>query len=371
MEKDKVKGAPPLRVLQIGPAAFCRGGIASVMGTLCEGLPPFGMEVVRIASQDDRSRWRKLWSAVRGVLVTLCHAWRADVAHVHTSSYYGFMRKCFHIFILHAFGCPTVLHVHAGRFGPFLDSRGPLFHRWIFKPLVRRCKLVVALSQGRLDEFSRHLPRVASAVVPNPCMRPLAPTPQRRPVAQEVLFVGWIEDSKGVFELIEAVARLQGRFPGLRLVLAGHGRIADCQELARRLGVERQVELPGWLDDARMMEAYARADIFCLPSHVEGMPMSLLEAMGQAMPCIASKVGAIPEIMSDGVDGLLFEPKDIDGLQRCLEALLSDSGLRERLAAAAWERIRLHHSPEEFCAQMARHLRQAAQADAQPVVKGL
>lgn len=350
---------PPL-VLEIGPGASCRGGIASVIGVLEQGLPAEGFQVLRIASQDDRSLSWKIRSAASGLYKTWRHAPGASVAHVHTPSGVGFYRKCAYLLLLHALGCPVVLHIHGGHFGPFLDGKGTLFHRLLFRPLIRRCRLVVALSQSKFSEISDFLPPVPVEVLHNPCMLPVIESINIKEKVDTVLFAGRIEEGKGVFELIQACALLVPSHPSLRLVLAGTGKVEQCRQVAQNLGLGDRVDLVGWLEGADIQNAYKQADIFCLPSHVEGMPMSLLEAMGQGVPSVATCVGAIPEILENGEAGLLVEPRNVNALAECLDRLIGDAVLRRRLAAQARMRIVLHHSREVFCARTARILRQCA-----------
>ncbi len=345
-------------VLEIGPGASCRGGITSVIGVLEQGLPAQGFQVLRIASQDDRSLYWKIRSAASGLCKTWRHAPRASLAHVHSAAGVSFYRKCAYLLLLHALGCPVILHVHSGRFGSFLDAKGDLFHRLLFRPLIRRCRLVVALSQSNLSEISNFLPSVPVEVLHNPCMLPVIESINIKEDVNTILFTGRIEEAKGVFELIEACALLLPSHPSLRLVLAGTGKMEQCRQVVKKYGLEDRVDLVGWLGEADIQNAYKQADIFCLPSHVEGMPMSLLEAMGQGVPSVATSVGAIPEILENGEGGILVEPRNVSALAACLDRLIRDVVLRRRLAAQARMRILLHHSREVFCARVARILRQ-------------
>ena len=109
---------------------------------------------------------------------------------------------------------------------------------------------------------------------------------------------------------------LAPRFPALRLVLAGSGDIGLWRREAQARGIGERVELPGWLDAAARDAQLARAAVFCLPSHAEGLPMSLLEAMASGCASVASAVGGIPEALKDGENGLLVPPRDAHGAGR-------------------------------------------------------
>jgi glycosyltransferase involved in cell wall biosynthesis len=95
-----------------------------------------------------------------------------------------------------------------------------------------------------------------------------------------------------------------------------------------------------------------RAAAFVLPSYAEGMPMSLLEAMAAGVPVVATAVGGIADVVTDGVNGFLFRPGDIAALERLLRRLMHDPGLGVRIAAAARETVRLRFSADCVLAQL-------------------
>jgi glycosyltransferase involved in cell wall biosynthesis len=131
---------------------------------------------------------------------------------------------------------------------------------------------------------------------------------------------------------IEAIGRLRSAHPGLRLVIVGDGACrADIERLAEPLG--DAVVLAGFRDD--VMAVLDAADVLLHPSHIEAFPTALLEAMAASVPIVATAVGGIPEIVSDGVDGVLVEPPpDAGRVAEALGALLDDEERRRRLAAA-------------------------------------
>jgi glycosyltransferase involved in cell wall biosynthesis len=150
-----------------------------------------------------------------------------------------------------------------------------------------------------------------------------------------LLFVGWLEREKGVFELIEALAHIPGT-RGMTLDVVGDGRAAEA---ARRLVAERTlagvVRFHGWLEPAAVRDALRQADVFVLPSWAEGLPNAMIEAMAAGLAVIVSRVGSIPDVVVDGESGLLVNPRDVDSLRQALVRIADDRPLRERLAKAA------------------------------------
>ena len=139
--------------------------------------------------------------------------------------------------------------------------------------------------------------------------------------------------------LIRACKRLVDDGVDLSLDIAGEGPLrADLERLIASLGLGQRVRLPGHLADT---PAFLRAlDVFVLPSDSEAHPNALSEAMACGVPCIASRVGGVPEIVDQGRAGLIFEPGDEDGLVERLKTLAASAERRRTFGAAALQRTR-------------------------------
>jgi glycogen(starch) synthase len=129
------------------------------------------------------------------------------------------------------------------------------------------------------------------------------------------------------------------RTPGARVVLVGDGPDRGrVERLARRLGVEDRVEVTGFVPHERVPSALGAADVLVLPSFYEELGTVLVEALHAGLPVVASRVGGIPELVEDGITGLLVAPRDPAGLAGAIDAVLGDPVLARRLAANAARR---------------------------------
>jgi glycosyltransferase involved in cell wall biosynthesis len=168
-------------------------------------------------------------------------------------------------------------------------------------------------------------------------------TPRERPPL--VLAVGRLIEKKGFDVLIHACRRLAAGVV-FRCDIVGKGPLEDeLSALVARLDLTRRIRLLGPLPRERLVELYPRAAVVAAPCVVgadgnrDGLPTVLIEAMAVGVPVVATPVTGIPELVEDGVTGLLVQEGDPDALAHALERLLADEALAQDLAAAARRRV--------------------------------
>jgi glycosyltransferase involved in cell wall biosynthesis len=165
------------------------------------------------------------------------------------------------------------------------------------------------------------------------------PRPEARSGPPTIVFAGKLARNKGAHLLVEAAGRLAAEFPGLRLRLLGRGEescVRELQALAAGMGQERMLELPGFVDRARLPDELRRADVFAAPSEYEGGPgFVYLEAMACGLPVIACAGSGVSEIIRDGRTGLLVPPRDVGALVEALRGLLAEGARREAMGRCA------------------------------------
>jgi glycosyltransferase involved in cell wall biosynthesis len=153
----------------------------------------------------------------------------------------------------------------------------------------------------------------------------------------EILFLGWVEKEKGIFELLECTVRLSDRSdsPTFRLLIAGGGSaMAEANRYVNAHGLTDVVQFLDWIDGDEKLERLRNAELLVLPSHIEGMPNALIEAMAAGLPVVGTDVGAVGDVVSDGVTGFIVPPGDVDRLFEVLLELLGDPDLRSRMGQA-------------------------------------
>jgi len=340
------------RVLMLGPLPPPAGGMATVMDNLRGSALA---EKCRLTVLNNGKTTPEGRSLLRGVAaqvnvlarMALCiRRERAEIVHIHTCSGFTFWRDSLHAVAARALGCRVVWHVHGGHFEQFSTHLRAAGRWWLRRTLGLGSATIVLSDEWvkRLHGFADQVCwRVVANGVPVPSVesRPVGPVPH-------FLFMGNLGSAKGPQDLIAAVglarqSDLRGTVslagletePGQRNLL--QARITEC-------GCGSQVRLLGSVAGREKETVLTGSDCFVLPSYAEGLPMAMLEAMAHGMPVIATRVGAIPEVVTDGVEGFLIEPGDVAALADRLVQMERDPSLRHRMGVAARKRVEQGYS---------------------------
>jgi glycosyltransferase involved in cell wall biosynthesis len=155
-----------------------------------------------------------------------------------------------------------------------------------------------------------------------------------------LLYAGTWLDQRGIFYIRDAMLRLAPRISGLTLTIVGPG--APEEEVVRFFGPELagHIEVRPVIAAERMQELYAEHDIFVFPSLMEGLPSVLLEAMAGGMPVITANTCGMPDVVKDGINGLLVPPADAVALENAIARLAESEPLRQELGSAAQESMK-------------------------------
>jgi len=334
------------QVIMIGPSLAEKGGMGSVE-TLIMNTNLSGFEIQHISTWDgEPSKHPKLHILklfVRAIVIFLGKllTQQVDLVHIHFSERGSVARKSILLFIALAFNKPVIIHAHGCEFHIF-HSQLPKKGRQLVNWSLQKCTRLIVLSESWKDYYINNCEIIPEKVVvlPNPVDIPDI-VPERTDAQKlNVLFLGKINQRKGVFDLLEALAKIPSDLrQNTRLILAGSGEVEQARKVAQTLDIEKQVEFPGWVNENLRNHLLARANIFVLPSYNEGLPMALLEAMSWELPVITTPVGGIPEVITHQENGLLVSPGDIEQLTEALQSLLTDASFRLALGIAARKRV--------------------------------
>jgi glycosyltransferase involved in cell wall biosynthesis len=165
---------------------------------------------------------------------------------------------------------------------------------------------------------------------------------------KSILFVGRLKSVKGVQYLITSMKKIHEEMPDARLILVGDGEERErLAALSIQLGIQQYVQFIGIVPHEKVKTFMQQADVFVLPSLSEGLPIVILEAMACGLPIVASRVGGIPDILTNDTNGYLVEAKDTNDMANKIILLLSDDALRKKISdnnrllvkKYAWENV--------------------------------
>jgi glycosyltransferase involved in cell wall biosynthesis len=155
--------------------------------------------------------------------------------------------------------------------------------------------------------------------------------------------IGSLKEEKGFRFLIEAAGNVVPTEGKVKFLIVGDGPLrGELERLAASRGAEGNIVFTGYRND--VYKLLGTFDIFVLPSVKEGLPMVLLEAMAAGIPVVATRVGAVPRVLIDGVNGLLVSPGDAGALRKAIETLLTNPSIAESIAASGYETVRAKFS---------------------------
>lgn len=271
------------------------------------------------------------WAVFTGML--LGRVPRCDVVHTFAAAYWSYLLwPVTALGVARLFGKPIVLNYRDGQAEDHLRN-------WrTAAPTMRRMSAVVAPSGFLVDVFARYGVKAQSIfnILPMERFRYRA----RRVLRPVFLHNRGLEPLYDVPCSMRAFGIVQARYPDASLTIAHDGPLrAGLERYAQELGL-RNVRFTGAVTQARMAELYDEADIYLTSPEIDNMPGSVLECFASGLPVVATRVGGIPYIATDGEDALLVPAGDHEAMARAAMRLLEDPDLAERLTRNAYERCR-------------------------------
>jgi glycosyltransferase involved in cell wall biosynthesis len=262
-------------------------------------------------------------------------AGKIDLLHIHLSDRGSCYRKAILGYAARILGVPYVTHLHGAIFFEYWSS-APLWISRSIDHLFRHSRCVIVLGRYWAQGIADRLPDVEDkiAILPNA-------TPSNASVRLasadgriRITFLGQLSKRKGTAELIAALQSLACRTDWIA-TLAGDGSVEESRAIVRNSALESRIKIPGWLGESETDDLLDQTDILVLPSRSENLPMVILEGFARGIAVISTPVGAIPEVIDNGRNGLIVPAGDVAALANALERLISDPNLRRRLGSAA------------------------------------
>ncbi len=265
---------------------------------------------------------------------------RPDLVHIGSSYRASFLKHSLMVLLAHWMGYLVVIEMHC-TITQFLPVRPSLWRRYILFVFQHVCAIVTLSHEW--DTLQTLLPHIRVRRIPNAIkLEPYQALPRpslHRSAQVQILFMGHIGREKGCFDLLEVVDQLRQRIKlPFCLHLVGetllHGEKEALQELVTVRGLQAWVQIHPPAYEQAKLKHFADSDLLVLPSHHEGMPMVVIEAMAAGLAVVATKVGGIPEQVVAGETGLLVEPGDALALGQALQSMIEHPAQRLAMGLA-------------------------------------
>lgn len=282
-----------------------------------------------------------------------------DIVHIHSTSFKNVFKNIQIQEAAKALGVKSIIHIHGGYFDRFYDGLSNFLKKKLEHGLNRSDGLI-CLSEGWREFFTSTFKEAKVFVLENAIdLKPFLEIGEFREydIKDEfrMIYLGRISKMKGSFDLVEVAKKLRAGSIKAKFILAGRSERGETAKLRWMIHDERLsdlFDLTGEVTGFRRDELLRTADCFILPSYAEGMPITVLESFAVGLPTIATNVGATPEIIQDGENGLLVEPGDIDGITNALVRLANDKLLRESLGRKGYEDVQRRFSADRWVEEL-------------------
>lgn len=264
---------------------------------------------------------------------------KTNIIHIHTASNNSFLRKRIFIYIAKFLNKKIVLHVHGGAFKEFTEK-----NRKTVASTIAKVDTIVTLSYYWKEYFEKTYPNKKVITIPNIVEepRPIARANDDKEITKAV-FLGLICDNKGIFDLIETINEhkeyLKDKF---RLYIGGNGDTKRLCDYIEQHNLSDIIVFKGWVDYNKKAELLSQSDVFILPSYIEGVPISILEAMSYKLPIISTNIGGIPEIVKDGENGYLHTPGDKVQLFNHIKSVIKSQEKNAKMGIDSYIKVQPH-----------------------------
>lgn len=343
------------KVLIVATSRKTRGGITSVVKAHETGNQWEKYHCRWIETHRDGPTWRKLTYFIQAFIQFVIFIPFYDIVHLHTSDGASAIRKWIFATYAKLFRKKIIVHIHLGEEKKLLDSN--INHR-LLKLLHLADKIIVLSPQWNrwLLEVMPEAKNI-TCVLYNPCM------PAHRDVSvtkkKQILLAGTICRRKGYDIALKGFSLIAPKYPDWKIVFAGNSylldgidEMADGMRLAKEYGIENQVEWLGWISGKTKERVFNETSIYCLASNGEGFPMGVLDAWSYGIPCVMTPVGGIPDIVKEGVHGLIFPVGNSTKMAESLDKMISNKNLREHIISQTDILVSTTFNIDSICKQL-------------------
>lgn len=313
-----IKGTISNKILFLGPPyQNPKGGIAIVINAYSKLCESFNF----IATTNLGGFMSNLICFIKALIIYHFYLLfrNIHIVHIQGASYISFWRAAVFICIAKFFKKKIIYHIHGGGFKCFSSQ-----HKKSVQFIFSKCDVIVVLSTKWKVYFEQEFQCKDVKIIPNIIEYPREDHSNRENYPIQFLFLGKICGQKGVFDLIDIIDENKDTFKGrMILIIGGNGETDRLIKIIKDKKLDEIIQFAGWVNGEKKIEVLNKSHVFILPSYIEALPISILEAMSYNLPIISTRVGDIPDIVINNENGFLINPKDKDALKNAISEMLS------------------------------------------------
>ncbi|HXW68852.1 MAG TPA: glycosyltransferase family 4 protein [Dissulfurispiraceae bacterium] len=330
------------KIVMVGPDPLGKGGVSRVVSIWKTSgfFENFAFEYVGSTRESSRSRILNLSAALFKFVRTIS---KARLVYIHSSAYISFYRKSIFVLLSVVLGKKVVFHIHPTGFAEFYKELSGLRLKYA-NFILKKTDTIVVLTGGMKQLMQSFFPEKRVHVLPNAVdVRALADRHGIQRKDNELLYLGWYIRAKGVYELVDAVGLLRKNGRTIHLNFFGTKKIDELRDYVRTKGLDDVISINHWIDDVEKLRVLYSSSVLILPSHSEGMPNVILEAMATRTPVIATSVGGMRELLRNEQNAIITGANNPFDLAEKIEWMLQDKYLRDHLVENAYREIEQNH----------------------------
>ena len=308
------------RILFLGVSMKTKGGMTVVLASYDEYIENMRF----IPTWKLGNKFVKAWYALQALIRTffLCIFDKdIEIVHIHGAANASFYRCKLFIQLVKIFKKKVILHEHAA---DFVDFYNKATNKEKIVDAINICERLIVLSESwKIFFCSIGVERQKIYVLNNIVSPPIIQFPKREDNKVHLLFMGEISKRKGAFDLLLTLSENRDYFKDkLSVRLGGNEVDGDIRAFIKQHELSSFVSYEGWISGQKKVDCLNWEDIYILPSYNEGLPVAILEAMSYSHPVISTPVGGIPEVVYSGVNGMLIEPGNLQGMRDALKVFI-------------------------------------------------
>lgn len=351
-------------VVVLGPHRAAVSGVSTHVNTLltsglADDFSLLHFQVGGEGRRETRARRMARLAASPFRLAAAILARGAAIVHINSSlNARAYWRDLVYLLVAKACGARVLFQVHGGKLPLEFCGNNRLLAA-LLRRTLRMPDAIVVLASVELEAYRRFVCRELILALPNaidcsPYASLLREQPHP-PGSLRLVYVGRLARQKGLYELLAGLKLALAAGASARLVVAGTGPEGDnLRRFVADAQIGHAVSFAGTVGGADKEALLAASDLFVLTSHAEGLPYALLESMAAGVPAIVTRVGAIPDVVLEGIHGLFVPLHDPEAIARAIARLDADRELLAQMGAACRKRIAASYSVERLAGDVRR-----------------